>query len=211
MIRFITLEGPEGSGKTTVAKRLLEALTAKGFDVLMTREPGGSPIAEEIRQIILDRKNTKMDPKAEALLFAASRRQHLVETIYPALAQGKVVLCDRFIDSSLAYQGFSYGLGVDEVLQLNLFATEGKLPDLTLLFDVSPEVGLRRIAQNKGREVNRLDLHEIEVHRRVQEGYLYLAKRYQDRIVVIDANRQIDEVFKDSLNVILGHLKKESL
>ena len=125
---FITLEGPEGSGKTSVTKILIAELTKRGYDVLFTREPGGTPIAEQIRDIILDKKNTLLDTRAEALLYAASRRQHLKEKVWPALKEGKIVICDRFLDSSLAYQGGARGLGVNEVLNLNLFAREGSFP-----------------------------------------------------------------------------------
>lgn len=207
MSKFITLEGPEGSGKTTVAKMLLDALRKQGFLVFATREPGGTEIAEQIRHIILDPRNTAMDPRAEALLYAASRRQHMVEKILPALAKGEHVLCDRFIDSSLAYQGHGRGLGIDEVLQLNLFAIEGHLPDITLFFDVSPEIGLKRIDAHKGREVNRLDLERLEFHHTVREGYLEVIRRYPDRFIVIDANQPLELVFQDALARLVERLK----
>ena len=159
---FITLEGPEGSGKTTAVEAAVKALQEKGYEIVRTREPGGTPIAEQIRNVILDKANTSMDPRTEALLYAASRRQHLVEKVWPALKEGKIVICDRYLDSSLAYQGGARGLGVDEVLNVNLFATENTWPDLTLLFDIKPEVGLARIASNASREVNRLDLEKLE-------------------------------------------------
>lgn len=207
MGKFITLEGPEGSGKTTVAKMLLDALRKQGFSVFATREPGGTDIAEQIRHIILDPRNTAMDARAEALLYAASRRQHMVEKILPALARGENVLCDRFIDSSLAYQGHGRGLGIDEVLQLNLFAIEGHLPDVTLFFDVSPEVGLRRIDAHKGREVNRLDLERLDFHHTVREGYLEVIRRYPHRFIVIDANQPLEHVFQDALTQLVERLK----
>jgi dTMP kinase len=207
MSKFITLEGPEGSGKTTVAKMLLDALRKQGFLVFATRAPGGTEIAEQIRHIILDPRNTAMDPRAEALLYAASRRQHMVEKILPALAKGEHVLCDRFIDSSLAYQGHGRGLGIDEVLQLNLFAIEGHLPDITLFFDVSPEIGLKRIDAHKGREVNRLDLERLEFHHTVREGYLEVIRRYPDRFIVIDANQPLELVFQDALARLVERLK----
>lgn len=149
---FITFEGPEGSGKTSAANEVIRILVARGYDVLYTREPGGTPIAEEIRNIILDKKNTALDARAEALLYAASRRQHLVEKVWPALKEGKIVISDRFLDSSLAYQGAARKIGIENVLNINLFATEGTFPDLTLLFDITPERGLERIAVNKKRE-----------------------------------------------------------
>jgi dTMP kinase len=163
-----------------------------------TREPGGTPIAEEIRSVILDKANTAMDPRTEALLYAASRRQHLVEKVWPALKEGKIVLCDRFLDSSLAYQGGARGLGIDNVLAINMFATEGTYPDLTLLFDLEPEKGLQRIAENKGREVNRLDLEKLTFHKQVRAAFHELAKRYSDRYVIIDASQPLDKVVADA-------------
>lgn len=204
---FITFEGPEGSGKTSVANEVARLLLAKGYDVLYTREPGGTPIAEEIRSIILDKKNTALDARAEALLYAASRRQHLVEKVWPALKAGKIVICDRFLDSSLAYQGAARQIGVDNVLNINLFATEGTYPDLTLLFDITPEKGLERIAINKKREVNRLDLETISFHRSVREAFLDLAKKYRERYVVIDASRSLPEVVSTALETIVTRLE----
>ena len=153
---FITIEGPDGAGKTTVVKELNKMLveTSK-MEVVVTREPGGIPISEKIRQIILDPENTEMDERTEALLYAAARRQHLVEKVLPALKEEKLVLCDRFIDSSVAYQGAARGIGEKEVYELNQFAIEGHLPDLTLYLDVPSEVGLERI--NKGRKAEELD------------------------------------------------------
>jgi dTMP kinase len=206
---FITFEGPEGSGKTSAANEVIRILVARGYDVLYTREPGGTPIAEEIRNIILDKKNTALDARAEALLYAASRRQHLVEKVWPALKEGKIVISDRFLDSSLAYQGAARKIGIENVLNINLFATEGTFPDLTLLFDITPEKGLERIAINKKREVNRLDLEALEFHRQVRETFLELAKKYQDRYVVIDASKTLPEVVGVALNVILDRLEQK--
>ena len=195
---FITFEGPEGSGKTTVANIIVSKLEKLGFKVVHTREPGGTPIAESIRNVIIDKKNTNLDPRAEALLYAASRRQHLVEKVWPALKDGKIVVCDRFLDSSLAYQGGARGLGVDNILSVNMFATEGTFPDLTLLFDIAPEDGLKRIAANENREINRLDLEKLDFHQKVREEFLNLAKKYQDRFVVIDANKPLEEVVENA-------------
>ena len=206
---FITFEGPEGSGKTSAANEVIRILVARGYDVLYTREPGGTPIAEEIRNIILDKKNTALDARAEALLYAASRRQHLVEKVWPALKEGKIVISDRFLDSSLAYQGAARKIGIENVLNINLFATEGTFPDLTLLFDITPEKGLERIAINKKREVNRLDLETLEFHRQVRETFLELAKKYQERYVVIDASKTLPEVVGAALNVILDRLEQK--
>ena len=205
---FITLEGPEGSGKTTAVEAAVKALEAKGYKIVRTREPGGTPIAEQIRNVILDKENTAMDPRTEALLYAASRRQHLVEKVWPALKEGKIVICDRYLDSSLAYQGGARGLGVDNILNINLFATENTFPDLTLLFDIKPEEGLKRIAANASREVNRLDLEKREFHNKVRETFLLLAKRYPERFVIIDASKSREEVAKATLEAITSRLCK---
>ena len=205
---FITLEGPEGSGKTTAVDAACKALEEMGYHIVRTREPGGTPIAEQIRNVILDKENTKMDPRTEALLYAASRRQHLVEKVWPALKEGKIVVCDRYLDSSLAYQGGARNLGVDNVLNINLFATENTWPDLTLLFDIKPEIGLARIASNSAREVNRLDLEKLEFHNKVRETFLSLAKQYPERYVIIDASKSREEVAKATLDAILSRLCK---
>ncbi|MDD7618510.1 MAG: dTMP kinase [Bacillales bacterium] len=202
MNRFITFEGGEGCGKSTVLKAIKERLESEGVSVVLTREPGGTPIAEQIRNVILDKGNTAMDGRTEALLYAASRRQHLVEKIWPALQEGKTVLCDRYLDSSLAYQGGARGLGIDEVLSINLFATEGTYPDLTLLFDLEPEQGLARIAANQNREVNRLDLEKLDFHHQVRNNFLALAKRYPDRYVIIDASQPLADVIEDAYKAI---------
>ncbi|MBO4856033.1 MAG: dTMP kinase [Bacilli bacterium] len=205
---FITLEGPEGSGKTTAVEAAVKKLEEMGYQIVRTREPGGTPIAEQIRNVILDKGNTAMDGRTEALLYAASRRQHLVEKVWPALKEGKIVICDRYLDSSLAYQGGARGLGIDEVLNVNLFATENTWPDLTLLFDIKPEIGLARISANADREVNRLDLEKIEFHNKVRESFLALAKRFPDRYVIIDASLSRDEVAKATMEAILSRLCK---
>ena len=203
---FITLEGPEGSGKTTAVESAVKALEAKGYQIVRTREPGGTPISEQIRNVILDKANTNMDPRTEALLYAASRRQHLVEKVWPALKEGKIVICDRYLDSSLAYQGGARGLGVENILNVNLFATENTFPDLTLLFDITPEEGLKRISANANREVNRLDLEKLEFHHKVRNTFLELAKRYPDRYVIIDASKSREEVAKATLDAIMSRL-----
>lgn len=205
---FITIEGTEGSGKTTVAKELAKLLTSSGYEVVHTREPGGTPISESIRNVILDKNNTSMDGRTEALLYAASRRQHLVEKIWPALKEGKIVLCDRFLDSSLAYQGYARGLGYDEILNINLFATENTYPDLTLFFVIEPEAGLQRIAKNKNREVNRLDLEKLPFHQKVYDAFIELSKKFPERYVTIDASQSLEKVIKDAYNAILERLGK---
>ncbi len=205
---FITFEGPEGSGKTTISNIIEKRLEDIGYQVVHTREPGGTPIAEQIRNIILDKANTMLDARAEALLYAASRRQHLVEKVWPALKEGKIVICDRYIDSSLAYQGGARHLGVENVLNINMFATEGTFPDITLLFDIKPEDGLHRIAANANREVNRLDLEKIEFHKSVRNTFLELAKQYKNRYVIIDASKPLDEVVENTWKEILKKLGK---
>lgn len=206
---FITFEGPDGAGKTTIINRVAEHLT----NALVTREPGGIDIAEQIRRVILDKKNTAMDSRTEALLYAAARRQHLVERVKPALEEGKIVLCDRFVDSSLAYQGYARGLGIDEVWSINQFAIEEMMPDLTLYFDIEPELGLKRINKNKGREINRLDLENLEFHQRVREGYQLLIDRFPNRIIKLDASGTPDEVFITALQLVEAKLveKKPSM
>lgn len=203
---FITLEGPEGSGKTSAINIVVKRLTEEGYTIVQTREPGGTPIAEQIRNVILDVNNTSLDPRAEALLYAASRRQHLVEKVWPAIKEGKIVICDRYLDSSLAYQGGARNLGIDEVLNINLFATENTMPDLTLLFDLDPELGLERIRKNANREVNRLDLEKIEFHKKVRETFLSLSKRFNDRFVVINASLPLEEVAEIAYKAIIGRL-----
>ena len=174
---FITIEGPEGSGKTTVAKRVVETLQNEGYKVMYTREPGGVGIAEKIRDIILDVNNTNLDPRSEALLYAASRRQHLVEKVIPALEKGYIVICDRFVDSSLAYQGHARNLGIEEIYDINMFAINGMWPDITILLDIEPEVGLARIMKNRQEEVNRLDLEGLSFHNLVHEGYQIIKEK----------------------------------
>lgn len=199
---FITAEGVEGCGKTTILKMVYEKLINNGYNCLLTREPGGVKISEQIRQIILNKENTELDDRSEALLFAASRRQLLVQKIYPALKENKIVLCDRYVDSSLAYQGGGKKLGVENVLNINLFATDHTLPDLTLLFDIDPRLGLERINDNKNREVNRLDLEKIDFYNRVRETFLDLAKKYTERYVIIDASKNIEEVFNNTYKIV---------
>ena len=205
---FITLEGPEGSGKTTAVNYAVSKLEEMGYQIVRTREPGGTPIAEQIRNVILDKANTAMDKRTEALLYAASRRQHLVEKVWPALEEGKIVICDRYLDSSLAYQGGARGLGIENILNINMFATEGTFPDLTLLFDIEPEIGLARIAANANREVNRLDLEQLDFHKKVRNTFLELAKRYPERFVIIDASKSREEVADATLKAVLSRICK---
>lgn len=206
---FITLEGGEGSGKTTVLGRVAAYLQNRSMPYRITREPGGIEIAEKIRSIILDPAHTVMDPRTEALLYAASRSQHLAEVVEPALQEGLTVLCDRFIDSSLVYQGHARGLGIEEVWSINRFAIGNRMPDLTFYLDVDPEVGLSRIAANQNREVNRLDLESLAFHQKVREGYQILVKAYPERIVVLDANRPIHLVEQDIVRTLEERVLKD--
>ena len=199
---FITFEGGEGSGKTTIANMVKDTLTKEGYQVVLTREPGGVDIAEKIRDIIVDVHHTQMDKKTEALLYAASRRQHLVEKVIPAVENDCIVICDRFVDSSLVYQGIARGIGVDEVYEMNLFATDHMLPKRTIFFDVTPEIGLKRVHSDDKREINRLDLEKIEFHQKVYEGYLFLCDKYSDRIVKVDASLSLEDVYQQVMNQI---------
>ncbi|EHJ53050.1 dTMP kinase [Streptococcus macacae] len=200
---LLSLEGPDGAGKTTVLEKILPQL--KRFvssKVVATREPGGVAIAERIRDIILDVEHTNMDDKTELLLYIAARRQHLVERILPEFDQGNFVIVDRFVDSSVAYQGYGRGLDRQAVSWLNTYVTDGLYPDLTLYLDVDSETGLQRIEQNKEREVNRLDLEKLDLHKRVRAGYLKLAQENPERIVTIDAAQPLDKVVADAMAVI---------
>ena len=199
---FITLEGPDGAGKSFVARSIKEKLIADGYEVVHTREPGGIEISESIRNIILDPKNTMMDAKTEALLYAASRRQHLVEKVFPAVEQGKIVICERFVDSSLAYQGFGRQLGMDEVLSINLFAIDNTYPDLTIYLDIDEQEGLNRLKDREFKD--RLDQESIEFHHRVKKGYQEVLNRFKDRIKIVDASQSKEKVFNDTYNLILG-------
>lgn len=194
---FITFEGPEGAGKTSVLKHIVERLLQHNIEVLATREPGGIEIAEKIREIILNPTHTAMDDHTEALLFAAARSQHFFEKVKPALDAGKTVLCDRFIDSSLVYQGIARGLGVEEVLSINEFAIGKQLPDVTILFDLEPSIGLARIAASRSDDINRLDSESLAFHEQVRAGYLKIAKKNPERIHIINANQSIEAVVED--------------
>ena len=202
---FIVFEGCDGSGKTTVSQGVYHKLMDKGYPVIYTREPGGIDISEQIRKVVLDPKNTEMDSRTEALLYAASRRQHLVQKVIPALEEHKIVICDRFLFSSLAYQGYARGIGVEEVLQINQFAIEGYMPDTTIFLDVLPEVGLERIQDRSFKD--RLDQENIDFHQRVFDGYMYVNEHYGDDVVKFDANRT-PEVIIDEITAYIEKLVK---
>lgn len=204
--KFITFEGGEGAGKTSVIQALAHHFNEIGEKFTTTREPGGIQISESIRGIILDTNNTAMDARTEALLYAAARRQHLVEKVIPDLKAGKLVLCDRFLDSSLVYQGIARNIGFDEVYAINAFAIEDCMPKLTLYFDIEPEEGLSRIAKNKDREINRLDQENLAFHYRVREGYLKLLTMFPERMVRIDADRPLKEVVEETKSKVTAYL-----
>lgn len=203
---FITFEGPDGSGKTTISTAVTEKLKEMGYDAIYTREPGGIDIAEQIRNVILDPKNVTMDAKTEALLYAASRRQHLVEKVIPALKKGQIVICDRFVDSSLAYQGYARHLGIENVFRINEFAIEGHFPDITIFLNLGYEDGLKRIEKRAFKD--RLDLETNDFHSEVSKGYQIVLEKYQHRMNVVDASNPIEKVIEDSLTIILEKLQK---
>lgn len=206
---FITVEGPDGSGKTTLVKKLSEKLEKMlKVPLVTTREPGGSLVAEKIREVIIDPNHQEMDSRTEALLFAAGRRQHITEKIKPALDAGKVVLCDRFVDSSIAYQGAGRKIGVKEVAAVNQFATEDLKPDLTLYLDVDSQMGLNRIgSKESNREKDRLELEAITFHNRVRSAYLKLLEENPNRMYLIDASQNMESVLKNSLTIVKNKLE----
>ena len=194
---FITFEGPDGSGKTTQIKLLSEYLMNKGYPVVQTREPGGTNISEKIRSIILDPENSEMDDMTEALLYAAGRAQHVAQLIKPAVAEGKIVLSDRFMDSSIAYQGYGRELG-DKIRIINEYAVAGVHPDLTFFLDLSAEDGIKRAKHRQ--KLDRLEQESIDFHKKVYEGYLELSKIYKERYVIIDASRSVEEISKEIIS-----------
>ena len=203
--KFITIEGTDGSGKSTQIELLMDYLRKKGADVIFTREPGGTQISEKIREIILDVDNSEMTGITEALLYAAARSQHVEEKIIPAIGAGKIIICDRFVDSSIAYQGAARGLGAEKIMGINEAALHGIMPDMTLFFDLSPEKGILR--KKNERALDRLEKEKMDFHEKVYEGYKNLCKKYPERIKPIDADRSIDEVHSEVIEVIDGLLK----
>lgn len=203
---FLTVEGIEGCGKTTQLKRLAKQLRDAGHNCVMTKEPGGTPIGDRVRAILLDPQAEGMDALSELFLLAASRRQHVVELVQPALEKGAVVLCDRYAEASVVYQGYGRGLDLQQVLDINRWATDGITPDITLVFDLPEAVGLERARSRNATEnlmaESRLEGEDLAFHRRVREGYLVLAKEHPERFAVIDANRPIDDVFTDVIRVL---------
>jgi dTMP kinase len=204
---FISIEGSDGSGKSTQIKLIKEYFASKGFEVVESREPGGTRIGEKIRDIILDNENVEMSPVTEALLYAASRAQHVTEVIRPCLEQGKVIICDRYVDSSIAYQGVGRGLGMDVVSKINSVAIQGIMPDLTIFFDIDPEVALNRKIEDG--KADRLELEKLEFHKKVYKGYKQIAST-NSRIKIVDASRSVMEIHKDVINIIDEFLLKRS-
>lgn len=201
---FITIEGGEGSGKTTLQNRLYDHLTAQGQSVIKTREPGGTSLGKEIRRLILHTSELCLKSRAELFLFLADRSQHIDQVIKPAIEQGQVILCDRFTDSTIAYQGLARGLPTEQLEELCTIATDGITPDLTFFIDIDPPEGLRRVAETRGDSFDRIECEAIEFHAKVREAFLILAERNPDRIKVLNGNLTPDEV----LSAALEHLNR---
>jgi dTMP kinase len=199
---FIAFEGGEGAGKSTQEARLAQALTARGRTVVRTREPGGTPAAELIRAVLLDPQHAGLDPRAEALLFAAARGEHVARVVRPALDRGEVVICDRYLDSSVAYQGYGRGLGPERIRDLSLWATGGLLPDLTIVLDIDPAIGLSRLGSP-----DRLEAEPLEYHRAVRDGFRAVAAQEPDRYMVVDASLPADEIERRILARVLDLLR----
>ena len=202
---FITFEGGEGSGKTTVCKYIYHRLLEEGIDAIYSREPGGVDIAEQIRNVILSVKNTAMDVRTEALLYAASRRQHLTEIILPCMEAGTHIICDRFVDSSIAYQGYARGIGAEEVLSINRFAIDNVMPEKTIFLDLPSELGLQRIRSNH-RTADRMDQESIAFHNAVYQGYQKVLEKDRDRMIVIDASQPVETVIEQAFQAVKGIL-----
>jgi dTMP kinase len=214
---FITLEGGEGAGKSTLIQGLYDSLTARGYQVVFTREPGGCALAEAVRRLLLKRDTgVSIGERAELLLFLAARAQHVEELIRPALRQGRVVICDRFHDSTIAYQGVARGLGAEAVRSMSTEASGGLVPDLTLLLDIAPDEGLQRArgvhkAEAATDGVDRMESEAIEFHHRVRQAYLSIAAQEPHRVVVLDAHQESDCVFADARQAVLERLRSVSV
>ena len=208
---FITFEGIEGSGKSTILRRMDIQLSALGLPVRRSLEPGGTPFGRELRRLLLDARGSDFSPEAELLLFLADRAQHVQQVLLPALAEGFIVLCDRYVDSTLAYQGFGRGVPIEKIMHMNEFATKGRWPDLTLLFDVPVELGLARAGQRnreEGTELSegRFDTERMDFHQRVRQGYLQLMERYPQRYALVDASVPTDMVLQKALALVRERL-----
>jgi dTMP kinase len=205
---FISVEGGDGSGKSTQINLLKTFLEKKGYEVVLTREPGGTVIGEDIRRIILNKAYMEMSDITEALLYAASRAQHVAEVIKPSLAAGKIVICDRFVDSSVVYQGHARGIGISEVEQINSYAINGIMPHITLLLDLPAIEGIKR--KKSQQELDRLELQKQEFHIKVNEGYKLLAQRHKERIITIDATNTIEKIHEEIVNGIVALLERQN-
>lgn len=208
--RFITFEGGEGAGKTTLIQSLAEALSAQGYQVVITREPGGSPLGEKIRSLVLEKDaEVKISSKAELLLFLAARAQHLEEVIMPALKAGKIVLCDRFNDSTVAYQGGARGMGIDYVQNLCNAVCQDVCPDLTFYLDIEPSLGLARAASCEARQghIDRIESEKLRFHENVRAAFHSLVSRYPERIHVLDAERSAKKVLEEAMVALQERLK----
>ncbi len=205
---FITFEGPDGSGKTTQLKKLSAFLQKRGYKIVSTREPGGTSIGDQIRHLLFSMKNTGMHPRTEILLFQASRAQHVEELIKPSIESGAIVLCDRYADSTIAYQGYGHRIDLQQLHTIVNFATSGLTPGLTILLDIDAEEGLKR--RNKDGGWNRMEAYELAFHRRVREGYKELIKQNPSRWVVIDGTLPIEQVEKRIRKAVLAFIDKQS-
>ena len=200
---FIAFEGGEGAGKSTQQRMLAESLISQGYEVVQTREPGGTPAAEAIREVVLSPRFAGLDPRAEALLFAAARGEHVAQVIRPALQRGAIVICDRYLDSSVAYQGIGRELGAEAVRELSLWSTHGLVPDLTIVLDLDPAVGLARV-----QEPDRLEAEPLAYHRRVRDGFIALAATEPDRYFVIDANQTPEAIASQIQQLVVAQLEQ---
>jgi dTMP kinase len=207
---FITLEGPEGSGKTSQINLLAEYIRQQGYDVMQTREPGGTVIGDQIRTVLMQLDNTSMNPRTEILLFCAGRAQHVEEKIRPALAAGKIVLCDRYADSTLAYQGYGHNIDLDTLRRLLDFSTGGLKPELTFLLDIPAEEGLKR-RRGSGGEWNRLDAYTLAFHKRVRSGYLDMARNDAARWRIVDASLPFNQVQERLRHLLMAELQNSQV
>ncbi len=205
---FISFEGLDGTGKTTQMAELEKKIASLGLAYIKTREPGGTPLAEKIRDLILDPHYLEMTAETEALLYAASRAQHVSKVIKPALAEGKIIICDRFFDSSLAYQGYARGLNLEDIKNINYFAMQGVNPDLTFLLDISTSGAEGRM---KNREPDRLELEKADFKKRVRQGFLTIAEEEKDRIIIIDASLEISAIHQQIWQETQKFLKKKGM
>jgi len=200
---FITIEGGEGAGKTTLLEAMKKELLSRKYSLVITREPGGTKLGEEVRNLLLKRRKEKVAFKAELCLFLASRAQHIKDVILPSKKDGKIVLCDRFNDSTLAYQGYARGLGLEDVIEFSSYIVKDALPDLTLYLDLDPKIGLSRVKS----KYDRIEAEKVSFHQKIRKGFFILAEKYPERIKIINASKSPAEVYRDSMNFIDELLK----